>query len=196
MQRTSFDQKIDSKSGAGDELLKIKKPSYNWTGAASLGYFKDVDGLYYGAKFSLGKAFGQREKKLDATQYEKINAKVSQQYSLALTGQFGSYLTADTVVYGLFGVKRVRYNIDVTAIDAGGNHPVKASIGKTVWGPVFGAGMKKALSDAWSFNTEVSYEMYKNISTGNTDQLNAGQELGVKIKPRVWNVTVGLSHKF
>ena len=202
LQRTSFDQALNTNNAGNDAVSKIKKPSYNWTGAASLGYFQDKDGLHYGAKFSVGKTLGRREKnatdglQVGRTLYTDVKTKVSQEYSLALTGQLGTYVAADTVVYGLLGVKRVRYDLDLTALNV---HSVKGNVGKTVWGPVFGLGMKKALSDAWAFNTEVSYEMYKKISTGNLQTpgvLAANEAIGMTIKPRIFNVTVGLSHKF
>jgi opacity protein-like surface antigen len=198
-QRTDYDQKLGGIDGAGDSFSeKLKNPSYQLAGAVSLGYFTRKDDLYYGAKVSVGKTFGSRDKKKASAgdnQYENIVTKVSQAYNLALVGHFGTYVSDNQVVYGLLGVKRIRYDFDVSGTNAGFGRPVKGYVRKTVFGPVLGFGMKQAFSEQWAFSTEVSYERYSKVTTGNVDTA-AGTLVGTSIKPQVWNVTVGLSHKF
>lgn len=205
LQRTDFSQNLNTIDGAtGNTFLqKVKKPSYQWAGAGSLGYFTNKDDLYYGIKLSVGTTFGTREKKKateNSTVYTNVVTKTSQQYNVGFTGQLGTYVTKDTVVYGLFGVKRVRYDFNISANNTNGPITASGNVGKTVWGGVLGLGMKKALSDAWSFNTELSYERYQKIATGNVDNtgpgLAAGDAIATTIKPQVWNVSVGFSHKF
>jgi opacity protein-like surface antigen len=198
LQRTDFSQNLVTRSIGNATTQKMKKPSYQWAGAGSLGYFTSKDDLYYGAKLSIGKTFGTRSKKKTTETsgvYNNVVTKTSQQYNVALTGQLGTYVTKDTVVYGLLGVKRIRYDFDVSGYNINTANTVSGNVGKTVWGPVVGFGMKKSLSDSWSFNTEISYEMYKKIKTGNVDSA-AARNIGVTIRPQVWNLAVGFSNKF
>jgi len=198
LQRTDFSQNLAVRSGGTAYVQKMKKPSYQWAGAGSLGYFANKDDLYYGAKLSVGTTFGTRSKKKTTESslvYNNVVTKTSQQYNVSLTGQVGTYVTKDTVVYGLLGVKRIRYDFDVSGYNTATSKAVSGNVGKTVWGPVIGFGMKKALSDAWSFNTEVSYETYKKIKTGNVDA-STTRNIGMTIKPQVWNLVVGFSNKF
>lgn len=201
LQRADFQQYLDTADTGvipASAHTKIKKPSYQLTGAASLGYFKDSGDLHYGAKFSFGHVFGDRVKKpVDNTGlYRSIQAKVKQQYSLSLTGHIGTYVSKDMVIYGLLGIKRVRYDLELKGTAAGvGSINPNSTIGKTLWGPVVGLGLKKSLSDAWSFQTELSYEFYQKAKTGNLTT-TANEHIGMSIQPRVWNLTLGLSHKF
>jgi hypothetical protein len=190
LQRVDFKQYLDTSSGANKGHSKVKKPSYQLTGAVSLGYFKDSGDLHYGAKLSYGHVFGDRIKKpVDSTgAYTGLNVKTKQQYSLTLAGQLGTYVSSDTIVYGSLGVKRLRYDLEVkTSTAVGGN------VGQTLWGPVVGLGMKKSLTDSWAFNTELSYESYSKAKTGN---LGAANNLGMSVQPRIWSVVFGFSHKF
>jgi opacity protein-like surface antigen len=196
LQRTDFSQKLSTVSTTGVAATsKVKNPSYDLTGALSLGYFKSQDGLYYGAKLSVGKNLGERTKKPTSAAYNGIQLKVAQQYNVALVGQLGSYVGQNTVLYGLLGVKRVHYdfNIIATSVRTG---TIDKNVGKTAWGPVLGFGMKQSLNESWGFNAELSYERYKQLKTGNVDAPTAVQQIGTSIKPQVWNATVGLSHKF
>jgi len=201
LQRADFNQYLDTAdTGAvpANAHAKLKKPSYQVTGAVTLGYFKDSGDLYYGTKFAVGNVFGDRIKKpTDSTGlYNSIKTKVKQEYSLALTGHIGTYISNDMIFYGLFGVKRIRYALEVngTAAGAGSSSP-RSTVGKTLWGPIVGLGLKRSLSDAWSFQTEVSYEFYQKAKTGRLTA-TANEYIGMSIQPRLWNLTIGLSHKF
>jgi hypothetical protein len=198
LQRADFNQYLDTHdAGTDSSHSKVKKPSYQWTGAASLGYFKDSNDLHYGAKFSFGSVFGDRIKKpTDSTQqYQDTSVKLKQQYSLALTGQLGTYISNNRVFYGLLGIKRLRYDLEVKSRDTAPAKAISSTVGKTLWGPVLGFGFKNALTDSWVFSGELSYEFYQKISTGNLSGA-APQIIGTTIQPRIWSIAVGLSHKF
>ncbi|MBM3610986.1 MAG: hypothetical protein FJX18_05645 [Alphaproteobacteria bacterium] len=197
LQRADFNQYLDASNGPRFSHAKVKKPSYQWTGAASLGYFKDSNDLHYGAKFSFGSVFGDRIKKpTDSTgQYEPISVKLKQQYSLALVGHLGTYVSNDTVVYGSLGIKRLRYDLELKSIETGTPKAVNGTVGRTLWGPVIGVGMKKALNDTWAFNSELSYEFYSKAKSGSFDS-TAGRFIATTIQPRIWSVNIGLSRKF
>lgn len=197
LQRADFNQYLDTHNGGDTGHAKVKKPSYQWTGAASLGYFKDSNDLHYGAKFSFGSVFGDRIKKpTDSTaQYNSISVKLKQQYSLAFVGHLGTYVSNDTLVYGSLGIKRLRYDLEIKSTDAGTPKAVNGTVGRTLWGPVIGVGMKKAINDTWAFNSELSYEFYSKAKSGSFDPA-ANQFIATTIQPRIWSLTVGFSHKF
>ena len=114
---------------------------------------------------------------------------MTQEYSVALTGQVGTYL--DNVLHGLLGVKRARYDMGVKA-DGGQN--VDGTAGKTLWGPVVGFGYKRVVAKDWVFNSELSYEIYRSAKTGDLD--TGAKSIGTRIKPNVLNLTFGLAYKF
>lgn len=199
LQRADFNQYLDTGNPAigTSNHNKIKNPSYPFVGSAFFGYFKDSGDVYYGAQVSFGTSFDKREKKVaDNALYTSIKTKIDQQYSLALTGKLGTYVSQDMVVYGLLGVKRVRYDLEVNATSVALTQTSpRSTVGKTLWGPVVGLGLKKALSDAWAFQTELSYEFYQKTKTGNLVSSPA-RIVGMSMQPRIWNLSVGLSRKF
>lgn len=202
LQRTSFDQKLNTTDRGNDDdaNTKVGKVGHRLAGDVSLGYFDDCGSVHWGVKLVVGSTFGNREKNatdgLDAAVYEGVKTKVSQKETLAVIGQLGGYVGKDSVLYALAGVKRARYELDLSANSVGAPDKFRENVGKNLVGPVFGAGFKMALSDKWIFNTEVSYEMYPKMGTGDIDSVNADQNLGMTIKPRVWNLNFGLSYKF
>jgi outer membrane protein W len=69
------------------------------------------------------------------------------------------------------------------------------TVGKELWAPVVGLGVKTALNESWVFNTDLTYEWYQKARTGNVSGTTANA-LGTSVQPRLWNLTIGLSHKF
>ena len=205
-QRMDLDQRMDTlRLAAGTTTTgtsKVKKPFYGFSGDIFLAYYKNCDGMHLGAKLAVGKGFSKREKNTAdslptaANAANNVKAKVSQDYSVSLTGEVGTYVSKDTAVYGILGLKRTRFDMSLRGNDAtAGATAFDSSVGKTLWGTVLGFGMKKAVSDAWLLNADVTYEIYKTAKTGNMSK-STSRQAGMRIKPRVLNVTIGLSHKF
>lgn len=192
MQRGTYNQKLDAGLTTGAGLgNSVKGASYPFIGEVSLGYYQDCNNLNYGAKFSVGTAFNKRSKRAaDTATYQSIRTNVSQNYSLGLVGQLGGYVAEKTVVYGTFGVKRTRFDLEVYTANIGSK-----TVGKDLWAPVVGFGVKTALDESWVFNADVTYEWYQKARTGNVANVN-GRVLGTSVQPRLWNLTVGLSHRF
>lgn len=190
LSRTDYKQKLDSIVAGTSANAKVKKPTYTPGGEVFLAYANDCDKMHYGAKLAVGMDFAKREKNVsNVTGYSNVKASVKREYTISLTGQLGGYVSDNMIIYGLAGIKRVRYGLGVKA--AGG---VDGTVGKTLFGPIFGVGTKTVVAKDWVLNTELSYEMYRGANTGNVNK--GSNSIGTKIKPNVLNLTLGLSHKF
>ena len=197
--------KIDSKAKTFDPDPTHQAPSVRKKGTLQVNAFAGYEtmmtnNLILGGEFTVGMTTSGSKTSFDADAQPVGNDlrayKIKQDWKTGLFGLLGTPLSDRVTVYGKLGVVYSQFNTQFF------NNPVitgayLGSVSKKnrLWGIEPGVRLNVALTDSISANFDGSYAWYQGSKKVNTVP-GAGQPAFLKISPRIWGLTAGVSVKF
>jgi opacity protein-like surface antigen len=152
------------------------------------------ENILFGGELSLGTTFGGSNEACDRDGDSGDDAalKVRQQWKMGIYGLVGTPLSDKVTLYGKLGLVRSRFSVEAFA--KGGAAPNRLIKTTTAWGVEPGARVKVALTENISADLDINYAIYR-TSTKNYMAATSPNTWDVKMSPRMFGITAGVSYK-
>ena len=149
-----------------------------------------------GGELSLGTTFGGSDAPVDGDGAggDPRQLKVRQHWKTGIYGLVGTPLSDKVNLYGRLGLVLSKFNVkSVAALGApGADDFIRRS--SLLWGVEPGVRIKVNLTDSLSADFDVNYAMYKS-STSDYSSTAIANDWGIKMSPRMFGITAGVSYK-